>query len=153
MHDTFRGKWPKIFPSFSTATAFLSRKYLVLPRTQLFHQLPLPKCPCIHGVNVGREPSGTVWLLWPFCMCEIFCKQNLRWVQSFLVGNHLQKSLENLTHEIFLSWKFSRLRYVLIAYTIKALKCWCLGGSTVALNEFAQHMHSAATCKLALLTI
>ena len=37
---------------------------------------------------------------------------------------------------------------------IRALKCWCLGGGTVAL-EFAQYniMHSAATCKFALLTI
>ena len=35
---------------------------------------------------------------------------------------------------------------------IRALKGWCLGDGTAAL-EFAQYMHSAATCKLTLLTI
>ena len=67
---------------------FCHKNYLVLARTQLFHQLPLPKCPCICGVNACREPSGTAWQLWPFCTCEIFRNQNLRWVQSFCGGNH-----------------------------------------------------------------
>ena len=77
---------------------FCHENYLIPARTQLFHQLPLPKCSCIRGVNVHREPSGTAWLLWPFCTCEIFRKQNLCWVQSLM---------EATLHENWISWKFN----------------------------------------------
>ena len=37
---------------------FCHENYLVLARTQLFHQLPLPKCLCIHGSHVLRDCCG-----------------------------------------------------------------------------------------------
>ena len=118
-YDTFRGKWPKTLQSFLLQRHFCHDNYLVLARTQLFHQLPCPKYPCICVVNVHREPSGTVWLLWPFWMCEIFCKQTLCWVQSFM-GATIHKSWisRKFNPRNILPWKCQRLRYVLIAYTI-----------------------------------
>ena len=77
---------------------FCDEKCLVLARTQLFHQLLLPKCSCIHGVNIRRESSGTVWLLWPFYTCEIFASKIYVGFKVF-VGTTIYKN--------WISWKFN----------------------------------------------
>ena len=77
--DTVCGKWPKILPSFSTATAFLSWK---LPgsctHTQLFHQLLLRKCPCIRGCQLMQiafwycVTALAVLHMWNFSQTKIY---------------------------------------------------------------------------------
>ena len=120
----FRGHCRRMIPSVANGQRFcyLSQlqqhfcheSYLILARTQLFYQLPLPKCPCTRDVNVCREPSGTVWLLWPFAHANFFCKQN--YVGFKISWGQPSMKIASLTHEIFLPQKFPRLQYTHIKY-------------------------------------
>ena len=103
---------------FLNSNSFCHENYLVLAHTQLFHQLPLPKCPCMCDIYVRREPSGTAWQLLPFA-CVKFFKLKITLGSKFRGDNHPRKltCLKILAHKLFFPQKRLRLWYVPAHYT------------------------------------
>ena len=71
---------------------FCHENYLVLARTQLFHQLPLLKCPCIRGSHILHDCFGH------FACVKCFANE---------IYNGFKVFIRATIHENWISWKFN----------------------------------------------
>ena len=92
------GQW--FFHLSQQQRRFCHENYLVLSRTQLFHQLTLPKCHIIHGIHIYTQRAFCITAS-AICMCATFRKQ------KFMLGSKISWSQPsakagslNLAHEI-----------------------------------------------------
>ena len=69
---------------------FCQENYLVLACTQLFHQLPLPKCPCIRGSHAYCVTALAILHVWNFSQTNF----TLVFIEATIYKN-------------WISWKFN----------------------------------------------